>query len=146
MTFTTLHMFGYDHLTACGMMAECRLCKITTDAKRTIHLFTLENRWAFRISSLLKVAVFQDEKISPHVCTMCTRRLESLEKANADLQAFQELAQRLLEAQTNTLKRTRVTSGEVGVSLDTARARPSSKLSRKKLTYECKYITSHSRK
>ena len=82
----------------------------------------------------------EDEWISPYVCNniMCTPRLENLEKANADLQAFRELAQCSLEAQTNPMKRTRVTSGEVGVSPDTARARPSSKLLRKKLTYECK--------
>ena len=99
-----------------------------------------QNRCTFRISTLLKVAVDEDEWISPYVCnnSMCTPRLENLEKANADLQAFRELAQCSLEAQTNPMKRTRVTSGEVGVSPDTARARPSSKLSRKKLTYECK--------
>ena len=45
---------------------------------------------------------------------LCIPRLENLEKANADLQAFRELAQCSLEAQTNPMKRTRVTSGEVG--------------------------------
>ncbi len=80
----------------------------------------------------------EDDQLPPHVCNMCTRRLESLEKATADLKAFQELAQRSSAlGQVNPLKRTRVTCGEVGwgVSPDTARARPSSKLSRKILVW-----------
>ncbi len=42
--------------------------------------------------------------------------------------------------QVNPLKRTRVTCGEVGVSPDIARARPSSKLSRKILVFDCKWV------
>ncbi len=43
---------------------------------------------------LLHVTVDEDDQLPPHVCNMCTPRLESLEKATADLKAFQELAQR----------------------------------------------------
>ena len=121
----------------------CRLCRAITNAKRTVHLFTtkgLKNRWASRISTLLEIAVDEDDRLPPYVCSMCTRRLESLENAAADLKEFQELAQCSLQmGQDNPLKRTRVTSGDVGVSPDTAKARPSSKLSRKKLSFECKY-------
>ncbi len=86
----------------------------------------------------LHVTVDEDDQLPPHVCNMCTRRLESLEKATVDLKAFQELAQRSSAlGQVNPLKRTRVTCGEVGVSPNTARARPSSKLSRK---IDCKWV------
>lgn len=119
---------------------ECRLCRLV-DTNST-HLFTAKgksNKWASRISTLLAVSVNEDDKISPYMCSMCTRRLVSLEKAATDLQAFKQLAQRSLAAliSTGSLKRTRVTSGEVGVSPDTARARPSSKLSRRQLVFRC---------
>ena len=104
----------------------------------------LRNKWASRISTLLHVAVDENDGLPPHVCNMCTRRLESLENAAADLKAFQELAQcSSALGQVNPLKRTRVTCGEVGVSPDTTRARPSSKLSRKVLVFDCKQSTLH---
>ncbi len=96
-------------------MASCRLCRATIDAKRTTHMFSVKGKWASRISTLLHVTVDEDDQLPPHVCNMCTRRLESLEKATADLKAFQELAQRSSAlGQVNPLKRTRVTCGEVG--------------------------------
>lgn len=125
----------------------CRLCRANVDAKRTAHMFTvkgLRNKWASRISTLLHVAVDENDRLSPHVCNMCTRRVEYLEKAAADLKAFKELARCSLTAgQVNPLKRTRVTSGEVGVSPDTVRVRPSSKLSRKVLVFNCKWVYTH---
>lgn len=126
----------------------CRLCREVVSCRNTIHLFSakgLSNKWASRISSLLEVSVDEDERISPQVCSMCTRRVVSLEKAAVDLQSFRELAQCSLTAlqsagqSAGPLKRTRVTSGEVGVSPDTARARPSSKLSRRQLSFQCKH-------
>ncbi len=71
-------------------MASCRLCK-ATDPKRTTHMFSvkgLRNKWASRIPTLLHVTVDEDDQLPPHVCNMCTRRLESLEKATADLRHF----------------------------------------------------------
>ena len=124
---------------------QCRLCKaILVDTKNTIHLFTAKgksNKWASRISTLLAVSVNEDDKISPHVCSMCKRRIVTLEKAATDLRAFKQLAQCTLAAlkSRGPLKRTRVTSGDVGVSPDTARERPSSKLSRRQLVFQCKY-------
>lgn len=121
----------------------CRLCRGVVDCRSTVHLFSAKgkiNKWASRISSLLSLPVEEDERISPHICFTCTRRVANLEKAATDLQEFQNLAQCSLTALKTIvpLKRTRVTSGDVGVSPDTARARPSSKLSRKQLQFKCK--------
>ena len=73
---------------------------------------------------------------------MWLRRVEFLEKAIANRQAFRELAQRSMNAHQyyGSLKRTNVTSSGVGVSPDTAKARPSSKVARKKLFFSCKLI------
>ena len=62
-------------------------------------------------------------------------------KAVADLGSFRELAKHSREALSaiGPLKRTRVTGSDVGVSPDTAKERPSSKLARKRLTFTCKY-------
>ena len=67
----------------------------------------------------------------------CTRRLSLLEKAIEDRRAFRELA--ILSLNVQIKKRTRVTSADIGVSLDTVRLRPSAKLSRKRFVFECKY-------
>ncbi len=66
----------------------------------------------FHTVAYAHVTVDEDDQLPPHVCNMCTRRLE---KATADIKAFQELAQRSSAlGQVNPLKRTRVTCGEVG--------------------------------
>lgn len=122
----------------------CRLCSETVKANRSCHLFgrsTLKYNWPSRITALLSIPVSDDDGRSPYVCQMCTRRIQYLENAFADLQAFKDLAHSssLPQAQgRGPMKRTRVTCGEVGVSPDTAKARPSSKLARKKLTFQSK--------
>ena len=74
---------------------------------------------------MLLVQVDETDLLPSSVCKMCIRRLESMEKAVADLQAFRELAQRSMSTQQSNgpLKRTRVTSSDVGASPDTARER-----------------------
>ena len=72
-----------------------------------------------------------------YVCHKCTRRLSLLEKAIEDRKAFRELAISSFNAQMK--KRTRRASADIGVSPDTVRLRPSAKLSRKRLVFECKY-------
>ena len=59
-----------------------------------------------------------------------------MEKATVELAAFKKLAASALERRGT--KRVKETSGEVGVSPNTARLRPRSKLARKKLTFESK--------
>ena len=70
---------------------------------------------------------------------MCIHRLEFLEKAAADLQVFREFTQQSMSTYMSSgpLKRTRVTSSDVGVSPYMARERPSSKSVRKKLVFSC---------
>ena len=60
--------------------------------------------------------------LTSHVCIKCTLGLVALEKAEIDLHAFKQRALSSLTA--IKLTRLKVTSGEVGVSLDTVRARP----------------------
>ena len=123
----------------------CRLCNNAVDAKTTVQLFSAtgyKHKWASRITALLLVQVDETDLLPSSVCKMCIRRLEFLEKAAADLQAFRELAQQSMSTHQSRgpLKRTRVTSSDAGVSPDMARERPSSKLARKKLVFSCKLI------
>ena len=70
----------------------------------------------------------------------------SLEKAAADLKAFKQLAScsiSALERVRCPLKRLKCTSSDVGVSPDTARERPRSKLSRKILEFNSKVQMLH---
>ena len=122
----------------------CRLCRAVVPPKRTVHLFNanaVKNKWASRISDLLGVPLADTDRISPYMCDMCKTRLVSLEKAVTDLGSFRELVKHSREALSaiGPLKRTRVTGSDVGVSPDTAKERPSSKLARKRLTFTCKY-------
>ena len=121
----------------------CRLCRAVVAPNRSIYLFSasaVKNKWASRIGQLLEIPV--DKAITPYMCEMCKGRLINLEKAVADLAAFKDLAKHSREALVKVkglLKRTRVTSGDVGVSPDTARQRPSSKVARRRL-FTCKSL------
>ena len=122
-------------------MNVCRLCKQTSDAPTTVNIFTTRSQsknWPSRISSLLNVVVENRGTLPPHVCKMCIRRVESLERSLVDLENFKVLAQTSLRdlSTRGPVKRTRVTGGDIGVSPTTARARPSAKLSRRQL-FQC---------
>ena len=67
----------------------------------------------------------EKDGFSLYVCHMCTRRIQYLENASADLKAFRDLAHSSLRHMQSRgpMKRTRVTAGEVGVSPDTAKVR-----------------------
>ena len=91
---------------------------------RTISLFTrksLDRGWAKRITALLDLAVSQDDKLPPHICSKCTNRVVTLERACADLAAFKRSARACMEQAYQSPKRSKVTAGEVGLSPDTAR-------------------------
>ena len=60
-----------------------------------------------------------------------------MEKTIEDRKAFSGSWPLSLNVQMK--KRTRLTSADIGVSPDTVRLRPSAKLSRKRLVFECKY-------
>lgn len=120
----------------------CRLCKTRIDKQVAVALFSSNDskqRWAPRISVLLDVPEPSPADMLPaHICGKCRTRIVSLEKALSDLAMFKQLARASLDGRG--VKRTRDTSGSVGVSPDTIRQRPPSKLSKKKLTFESKYL------
>ena len=77
---------------------------------------------AKKISVLLDVPVRHDQHLSSLVCSKCITRIKSLEKAGKDLASFKR--------SVSSLKRTKATTGEVGVSPNTLRERPRSKVAR----------------
>ena len=106
-----------------------------------MELFTptaLEQKWASRVTALLAVPVEKGDGLPSCICRKCKARVEVLEKSAADLASFKQMAEcsRSTLGPLGPLKRTKVTSGEVGVSPDTVRQRPSSKLSRKRLDFD----------
>ena len=127
-----------------GTARVCRLCTTETTTKRSINLFSssgIQHKWSSRISSLLEVSIDCNDRLSQYFCDNCKNRIVSLEKSLADLTAFRVLAKSSLSKQEKIrgpVKRYKVTSGSVGVSPDTSRERPPSKLSRKRLDFQCK--------
>ena len=122
----------------------CRLCSDVMEAKRATNLFSavgMQNNWVSRITALLDVVVSRDDGLSLYICIKCKLRIVSLEKSLADLEAFKHLVRCsgcVLERVRGPLKRTKVTSSDVGVSPDILKERPCSKLSRKRLSFESK--------
>ena len=73
----------------------------------------------------------QQDNLPPHVCNKCTSRVSALEKATADLAAFKRSARSVMQEAHQSLKRTKETTGSFGVSPDTLRCRPRSKMARR---------------
>ena len=120
----------------------CRLCGSTTADKRCTSLFTstgLQHAWASRINRILRVEVATDDGLPKQICRACKTRLEALERAEEDRAAFTDMAKksyRALVASSRPIKRTKVSSGDVGISPDTATARPpAKKLSSRRLDF-----------
>ena len=123
----------------------CCLCSNTVDAKTTVQLFSAtgyRNKWASRITALLLVQGDETDFLPSTVCARCAYRYIIWTLWKRQLQIFRELAQRCMSTHQlyGPLKHTRVTSSDTGVSPDTARVRPTSKLTRKKLVFSCKLI------
>ena len=90
----------------------------------------------------MELSVHNDGQLPTHMCNKCKTKVQQLEKASSDLEEFRELAQRSLvkaRTQLGASKRAKSTSDD-GVSPDTARLRPRSKVSRKRLDFDCKII------
>ena len=111
----------------------CRLCRVVVPTNRSISLFShrgVQQRLPTRIASLLDVTIARDDGLPQYICEKCKRRLESLEKAAEDLEAFREQAkacQRTLSIPAvGPLKRTKESSGAF-TSPDTAKARSPAK-------------------
>ena len=116
----------------------CRLCRETAPSKRCVSLFSQissKQKWGERITSLLQVPVCKNDSLSPHLCSLCKNRILALERAASDLIAFKALAK--ASYARGPLKRTEETSGDVGVSPNTLRERPPTKLA-KRLNFQSK--------
>ena len=123
----------------------CRLCGSITADKQCTSLFTctgLQHAWASRINRILGIEVAIADGLSKQICRACKTRLEAFERAEEDWAAFTEMANksyksyRTLVPSSRPVKRTKVSSGDVWVSPDTATARqPAKKLSSRRLDF-----------
>ena len=122
----------------------CRLCTAVVPSVKAISLFTvtgLGRQWPQRIQCLLDVDVSAGDGMSRYICGPCRTRIQQLERAVIDLEAFKELAKRsAMSNSAASAKRSKSTSGDIGVSPDTMRLRPRSKIPRKRLDFQCKCI------
>ena len=109
-----------------------------------LSLFTnsaVSQNLAGRISELLDVCIDRDDDLPGHniICKKCKRRFDGLEKAGTDLENFRVQARESRKSllSEGSLKRRKESSGNIGVSPDTLRERPSSKrhLSRRQLDF-----------
>ena len=119
-----------------------RLCRALVPSKRAVSLFTttgIQQQWSRRIESLLCVPAESSDGLPGYICEKCKVRILSLEKAALDLEEFKETARCSRSALARPLKRPKSTSSQFGVSPDTARQRPRSKISRKRLDFESKF-------
>jgi hypothetical protein len=127
-----------------GTQVLCRLCRERVPSKRALSLFSTissKQKWGERITSLLEVTVCKNDPLPPHICSKCKNKILALERAASDLAAFKALAKATYAIARGPLKRTKDTSGDVGVSPDTARERPRTKLARKRLHFPSKATT-----
>ena len=104
-----------------------------------------QERLASRISTLLDITLNDDDGLPSLVCAKCKRRVESLETAMIDLTKFKKEVSScaaMFLASRRDLKRIKSTSSDVGVSPDTAKARPpAKKMSHKRLDFGTSTIT-----
>ena len=105
-----------------------------------MHVFTniaVQKNWPSHITKLLEVTVERQQQFSNYTCITCSSKIEILERALKELQAFRVMTRCSYDRVQGLLKQVKQTSG-VGMSPDTTRARPQSKLSRRRLAY-CKH-------
>ena len=118
----------------------CRLCRALVPSKRAVSLIGVQQQW---IESLLDVPVSIDDGLSGYICDKCKLRIVSNEKAAADLKAFKETARCSISALAKIkgpLKRPKCTSSQFGISPDTSRDRPRSKIARRRLDFESELV------
>ena len=111
----------------------CRLCWESVLNHKVISIFTrksLERVWPSRISVLLGIPVCRSDQLPPHVCSKCSTRAVTLEKASINLAAFKRSRRFVMEQALSSHKRTKGTTGE-DVSPNTLWERPRSKIPRR---------------
>ena len=80
---------------------------------------------------LIRFWIFlQDDELPAYICNKCIARIVTLEKAFIDLCDFKKSAGACMEQGHHSLKCTKAMTGEVGVSPNTLRERPRSKITR----------------
>ena len=128
----------------------CRLCHEKVKPNRSVYLFSHKGQaqeWTSKIGHILDLHIAADDGLSQYMCQKYKLRLLSLERSLEDLSNFKQLARSLQSAATlqeirGPLKRTKNTaSSDIGLSPDTQRQRPPSKLSRKRLSFESNIFT-----
>ena len=111
----------------------CRLCLGKAERPHYTVIFS-ENSQSKnvpeRLSSLSGVPISHGDGLPGRVCRTCMDKFSSLEKS---LAKFQEMAKS--SWQNLSRKRTKETSGNIGVSPHTERARPPAKRSRTRLLF-----------
>ena len=112
----------------------CRVCCSNCPSRNMVALFSptaLKEELPARITDIVQLPVDERNGFPRCICQPCKRRLVTLEKAIVDLRDFRRQAQEsyrtFMLAQVRSLKRTKQSSADVGVSPDTAKARPPSK-------------------
>ena len=97
----------------------CRLCWENVPDHKATNIFTkksVERKWPSRISALLDIPVDCGDQLPPHVCFKCLTRVISLEKASLNLASFKRYARSVMDQALRLLKRSKETSGGVGVT------------------------------
>ena len=134
-------------------VSPCRLCSQNHVSKNMASLFNtagIRDELPARITELIRVPVNERDGLPTCICQQCKRRVVALEKAVQGLAEFRKQCQQMyqdfvLSSVPLSLKRTKESSGDVGISPDIARCRPPSKKPSKavkSLSFDSgKYIT-----
>ena len=100
-------LLQYTHVHACMQLHStcidkalssgrtCRLCCSVISSHQYLSLFTassIRNKWPTTIQDLLGVSVSTDDGLPQHIRSVCRKRLEVLEQAALDSEAFQRQA------------------------------------------------------
>lgn len=77
------------------MATTCRLCASSISNHCYLSIFTylsIQKSLPSRIQQLLNVEVTVNDNLPCHICNVCMKRLEYLEKAKSDLVLFEKQA------------------------------------------------------
>ena len=109
----------------------CRICLSAVNRKHSTALFTatgLSQAWPSRIHDLLCIEVTKDDGLPSHICKSCRGKLVTIEVKLHSLRALaQESLRKLQDERKGERKRSKDTSGALGVSPSTANVRPPAK-------------------
>ena len=114
-------------------MASTNVCRVCVGKAEHPHYTALFSKESLRVglpgrmSDLLGVPVIQNDNCPQRVCRGCMRKFTSVESSIKSLQETAQASYRQLSDSLSTRKRAKETSGTIGVSPHTQRARPPSK-------------------